>query len=84
VLAYETPSETEFAIAAERAFRPNYFVDIDDFLEDKLAAVGIYASELAAFPFPRSVEVLRALAALRGAAAGFRAAEAFELLRERV
>jgi hypothetical protein len=35
------------------------------------------------FPFPRSVEAIRALAAVRGAASGFVAAEAFQLLRER-
>jgi len=35
------------------------------------------------FPFPRSHEAIRALATLRGAASGFKTAEAFELLRER-
>jgi LmbE family N-acetylglucosaminyl deacetylase len=83
VLAYETPSETGFGLARDGAFRANYFVDIGDFLEPKLAALGIYASELGKFPFPRSLEALRALAALRGASSGFRAAEAFELLLER-
>jgi hypothetical protein len=38
---------------------------------------------LGPFPFPRSHESIRALATLRGAASGFRAAEAFELLRDR-
>jgi LmbE family N-acetylglucosaminyl deacetylase len=83
VLAYETLSETDFGLVPGEAFEPNYFVDIGAHLEAKLAALKLYESELHAFPFPRSVEALRALAAVRGAASGFMAAEAFRLLRER-
>jgi len=83
VLAYETLSETDFGLGAEQGFRPNVFVDIEPFLNDKLRAMDIYASELGGFPFPRSHEAIRALATLRGVASGFKAAEAFELLRER-
>jgi LmbE family N-acetylglucosaminyl deacetylase len=83
VLAYETLSETDFGLGADQCFRPNVFVDIEPFLNDKLRAMDIYASELGVFPFPRSHEAILALAALRGAASGFKAAEAFELLRER-
>jgi len=83
VLAYETLSETDFGLGTDQGFRPNVFVDIEPFLDDKLRAMDIYASELGAFPFPRSHEAIRALATLRGATSGFKAAEAFELLRER-
>jgi LmbE family N-acetylglucosaminyl deacetylase len=83
VLAYETLSETDFGLGTNQGFRPNVFVDIEPFLNDKLRAMEIYGSELGAFPFPRSHEAIRALATLRGAASGFKAAEAFELLRER-
>jgi LmbE family N-acetylglucosaminyl deacetylase len=83
VLAYETLSETDFGLGTDQRFRPNVFVDIEAFLDGKLRAMDIYASELGAFPFPRSHEAIRALATLRGAASGFQAAEAFELLRER-
>lgn len=83
VLAYETLSETDFGLGTEQSFRPNCFVNIEPYLEDKLRAMSIYASELGDFPFPRSYEAIRALATLRGAASGFKAAEAFELLRER-
>lgn len=82
-LAYETLSETDFSLGAEQGFRPNVFVDIAPFLTGKLQAMDVYASELGTFPFPRSHEAIRALATLRGAASGFMAAEAFELLRER-
>lgn len=82
VLAYETVSETEFGLSREQAFIPNYFVDISTYLEEKLRLMQIYQSEIGSPPFPRSEEVVRALATWRGAAAGYNAAEAFELLRE--
>lgn len=83
ILAYETLSETDFGLGTDLGFRPNIFINIENYLEDKLRAMDIYASELGRFPFPRSDEAIRALATLRGAASGFQAAEAFELLRER-
>ncbi|MDB6059945.1 MAG: hypothetical protein JWM78_48 [Verrucomicrobiaceae bacterium] len=83
ILAYETLSETDFGLSAEHAFRPNVFVNIESFLDRKLQAMEVYKSELGEFPFPRSSEAIKALAAVRGAASGFKAAEAFELLRER-
>jgi LmbE family N-acetylglucosaminyl deacetylase len=83
VLAYETLSETDIGIGVDECFRPNVFVDITEFLEGKLRALDIYASELGKFPFPRSREAIRSLAMTRGASSGFFAAEAFQLLRER-
>jgi LmbE family N-acetylglucosaminyl deacetylase len=70
-------------LGTDKGFRPNVFIDVEPFLDGKLRAIDIYASEQGAFPFPRSHEAIRALATLRGAASGFKAAEAFELLRER-
>jgi len=84
ILAYETLSETDFGLRIDQSFRPNVFVDIEPFLNDKLRAMDIYASELGTFPFPRSHEAIRALSSLRGATSGFKAAEAFELMRERL
>ena len=83
LLSYETISETDFCLDTRSPFQPNCFVDISRYLERKLEIVAAYESELGPFPFPRSIEALRALAAVRGAAAGFTAAEAFQLLRER-
>ena len=84
VLAYETLSETDFGLGTNEGFRPNVFVDITPFLGKKLQALDIYESEVGVAPFPRSHEVISALATVRGAASGFKAAEAFELLRERL
>ena len=85
LLSYEVPSSTEQAPAVpETAFLPNYFVDISAELDRKLAAVACYTREARPFPHPRSPEALRALAVHRGVSAGFTAAEAFVLLRERM
>lgn len=83
VLAYETPSETDFALAPGSGFVPNLFVDVGDRLERKIEILRLYAgSELGDHPFPRSEQGVRALATVRGAAAGVAAAEAFMLLRQ--
>lgn len=81
LLAYETLSETGFGF--DKEFTPNVFVNIDGFLEKKLEALQIYKSEIGEFPFPRSIEAVKALAKTRGASSGFMAAEAFMLLKER-
>lgn len=83
VLAYEVPSGTEQAFSTTtEAFMPNVFVDIERQLDRKLKAMIAYERENRAFPHPRSVEMLRARALVRGAQCGRAAAEAFVLLRE--
>lgn len=83
VLAYETLSETDFALdPAAPTFRPNLFVEVGPFLERKIEIMRLYAGELGEHPFPRSVEAIRAAALLRGAQANCRAAEAFMVLKD--
>lgn len=83
ILAFETPSSTEWMSAASAApFAPNWFVDISDTLETKLAALKCYEAEMRPFPHPRSCEAVEHLARWRGATAGFAAAEAFMLVRQ--
>jgi N-acetylglucosamine malate deacetylase 1 len=82
VLMYECISETEFAPAIpERVFQPNYFVDISNYLDKKSEIMKIYKSELGEHPFPRSIRNIEALATFRGATAGVRYAEAFQLIK---
>ena len=83
VLAYETLSETDCGLGIPQSSRPNVFVDNEPSLSAKLRAMDIYASQSGNSPFPRSHEAISALSLLRGATSGFKAAEAFELLRER-
>ena len=58
------------------------FTDIGAFIDEKLRILALYESEIATAPFPRSPETVRALAQVRGAAAGVRYAEAFQSIRE--
>lgn len=81
ILSYETPSETEWGRPLG-AFEPNVFIDITDTLDQKLAALSIYGSELRKTPHPRSEEVLQAYARKRGSEISVPAAEAFSLVRE--
>ncbi len=82
VLMYECISETEFAPALpEKAFIPNYYVDITGFLNKKLEIMEIYESEVSEHPFPRSLRNITALATFRGASVGVEYAEAFQLIK---
>jgi len=82
ILAYETLSETHWnAPYITPNFVPNVFIDIESTLEQKLDAMGCYASQLRDAPHERSLESMRALAVIRGAAVHRRAAEAFTLVR---
>jgi len=82
VLMYECISETEFAPALpEKAFLPNYYVDITKHMDEKLEIMKIYDSELGEHPFPRSLNNLKALATYRGASVGVEFAEAFQLIK---
>lgn len=82
VYAFEVPSSTEWAFQRlEAPFRPNVFVDVNDTLEIKIAAMACYQTEARRFPHPRSPEALRAIAMRWGSVAGCGAAEAFELVR---
>jgi LmbE family N-acetylglucosaminyl deacetylase len=82
LLFYEVPSSTEWRPACSaQPFNPNWFVDISSTLSTKMRALQAYGEELRAFPHPRSVEAVEALAKWRGASIGVRAAEAFMLGR---
>lgn len=83
IFAFEVLSSTEWQSPAHPIpFLPNVFMDITKYLPAKLEALSFYEEELRDFPFPRSVEGVEHLAAYRGMQCGFRAAEAFMLLRE--
>ncbi len=79
--AYETLSETEFGFGCE-GFRPTLFVDITEFLDGKIEALNLYRGEVTNSPFPRSGEIVRAQARVRGSTVGSEAAEAFMVVRE--
>ncbi len=82
LFAYETISETDFGLDPDsRGFKANVWIDITDFLDEKVKLLNIYRTEMGNFPFPRSDVAVEALARMRGAQMGVRAAEAFMLLK---
>jgi len=84
VMMYETLSETEFNFLDKRNFNPNVFINISDYLDNKIETMQLYESEIDDFPFPRSEKNIRSLSAFRGSQSGYEAAEAFELVYERI
>ena len=73
----ECPSSTEWGTG----FAPNWFEDVRETFDTKLAAMACYTTELRDYPHPRSIEAIRSLAQWRGASAGVLLAEAFMLAR---
>lgn len=72
----EVPSSTGYLRPAQ--WEPNWFVQIqEEDLEAKIKAMETYEKEARPDPHPRSPEVLRALAKVRGSEGGFFFAEAF-------
>ena len=80
---FETPSSTEWGLPSDpHAFAPNSFVDVTQTLAAKLAAMSCYASELRAYPHPRSLQALTERAGYWGSRVGVAAAEPFQIMRE--
>ena len=82
LLLFEVPSSTEWQTPwTAPVFAPNWFVEISQTLERKLAALDVYAAEMRPWPHPRSLQGVEHLARWRGASSGVDAAEAFVLAR---
>ncbi len=84
LLGYHVSSSTEWGGRTQNTiFCPNYFVDVSETIDIKLAAMAVYKDELRPPPHPRSLEALRHRAAVSGHEVGFCYAEAFKLLLHR-
>lgn len=82
VLAFETPSSTEWgAPAVQGVFVPEIYVDIGSTLDTKVEAFLCYEREVRPAPHPRSADSLRARARAWGSAVGVAAAEVFQVVR---
>lgn len=83
VYMYETLSETGWNVPyGERNFTPNVWADITNGIDEKIAAMKCYESQIKDYPNPRSEEGIKALAMFRGSTVGCAYAEAFMLIRE--
>ena len=81
VLSYETLSETHWnAPYIEANFTPDFFVNIDETIKDKIKALNCYKSQIKNNQ-SRSVQAVRALAKFRGSQNGCEYAEGFKLIR---
>lgn len=80
IMSMQIVSETDYA-RTEEGFIPNFYVNIENELEDKIEIAKMYKSEILENPFPRSEEVIRALAVVNGAASYCKAAEAFRIIK---
>jgi LmbE family N-acetylglucosaminyl deacetylase len=76
----EVPSSTDWSFVAPGvSFAPNSFVELTDHhLNQKINALACFRGVMREYPHPRSEEVLRGLAAVRGGQAGLNQAEAFQ------
>ena len=81
VLSYGPTSSVEWTPPFESSFHPNWFSDITETLELKVAAFECYTTETRPWPHPRSTRAIRAYAESYGASAGFEYAEPFVLIR---
>lgn len=83
IYCFETPTSTEWHFQyGDNTFKPNVFIDIEDTLPVKLAAMNCYKTELGEYPHPRSLKALEIIAAKWGTVVGRKYAEAFELIRK--
>lgn len=75
----EVLSSTDWSFPDGRSgFQADCFSQIGDTLDLKIDALEAYRGVMREFPHPRSVEVVRGLAAYRGGQAGLNYAEAFQ------
>lgn len=82
IYAYETLSETEWNLpTVDNAYIPNVWSDISKFIDIKKEAMNCYQSQLKQPPHPRTLEIIEALAKLRGSTVGVPFAESFMLVR---
>jgi len=80
ILCFEVLSSTEWSYPYN--FNPNYFINIENHVTKKVNAMKLFKSEIREFPHPRSSENIRNVAARWGSVCGFKAAEAFEMIRK--
>lgn len=82
IYCYEVQSETHWNFPyVEAGFLPNHWVDITDYLDQKIEALKMYKSQVRDSPDARSIEAIRSLAVWRGSLQGMHAAESFVTVR---
>ena len=83
IRAFETPSSTDQTPNISGfIFQPNLYISVSNVWKKKIKALKNYYMELGAYPHPRSIKSLEALAIKRGAESGLKMAEAFFIIKK--
>ena len=82
IYSFEVLSATHWqSPSMSNAFNPNYFVDVSDFIKQKIKALQCYDNEMRDYPHARSYEAVASLSSFRGSSVGVHNAEAFVIER---
>ena len=79
LLSFEILSSSEWSYT--ESFKPNVFVNITSTIDLKINAMHCYSTEQPKHPHPRSDQVIKSLATMRGAQSGVEYSEGFEIIR---
>jgi len=81
LLCFEIASSTEWAFGSfSNGFKPNFFIDIEKNIQNKIKSLKFYKNELRKYPHPRSLKNVKNISMIRGASVGLKNAEAFECI----
>lgn len=81
ILLYETLSETEYGSKVNNIFRPQFYVDVSDFINKKISTFEFYKSQIQLPPGNRNSSSIKSLASYRGLECGVQFAECFMIER---
>lgn len=81
IYTFETLSSTEWQSKGNKQFKPNFYVNVEGTVEQKIKALREYKTEMRAYPHSRSEEGVKILAQYRGLEANLKFVEAFCLVR---
>jgi LmbE family N-acetylglucosaminyl deacetylase len=79
LLSFEILSSSEWSYT--ETFKPNVFVNITSTIDAKINAMHCYSTEQPKRPHPRSDQVIKSLATMRGSQSGADYSEGFEMIR---
>jgi len=84
IYSFEVPSSTEFTFNRnpKKIFNPNFYVEVEKTIKEKIKLLKIYKDEIKKWPHPRSLKSIKNLSMFRGSQIGLKYAEAFMLIRE--
>lgn len=82
IYTFETLSSTEWQSKDGKQFKPNFYVNIEENVEQKIKALREYKTEMRTYPHSRSEEGVKILAQYRGLEVNLKFAEAFCLVRD--